>query len=198
MSADENILKKTEMQKIKHRYQDVNKNEVKFRGQIPTDIEYENIKQKMQILFTERDDIMPLLGMNWMKKFNLTIRNIRTDENNQLEKKRAIEKFPDLFKNNTTVKDTEINIQLKPGQYPVKQKARPIPLHLQEAVGKELAKLERTVHLEKVKYVDEDCFVSPVVITVKNNISVKIALGSGKLNESCINIRPRMPKWKNY
>ena len=94
MPADESILKKTEMQKIKHRYQDVNKNE-----------------------------------------------------------------FPDLFKNNTTIKDTEINTQLKPGHYSVKQKERPIPLHLQEAVGKELEKLEKTGHLEKVKHVDEDfCF----------------------------------------
>ena len=123
MPADENILKKTEMQKIKHRYQDVNKNEVKFRGQIPTNIEYENNKQKMQILNTERDEITPLLGMDWMKKFNLTIRKIRTNENSQSEKKRKIEKFPDLFKNNTTIKDTETNIQLKPGHYQVKQKA---------------------------------------------------------------------------
>ena len=30
--ADENILKQTEIQKVKHRYQDVNRNEVKFRG----------------------------------------------------------------------------------------------------------------------------------------------------------------------
>ena len=193
MPADEQILKKTELQKIKHRHQDVNKNEVRFRGQIPTDIEYENNKQKMQILFTERNDITPLLEMDWMKKFNLTIRNIRTEENSQSEKKRVIEKFPDLFKNNTTIKETEINIQLKPGHYPVKQKARPIPLHLQEEVGKDMEKLIKTGHLEKVKHVDEDCFVSPVVITVKNDKSVKIALDSRKLNDSCIKIRPHMP-----
>ena len=141
MPADENIMKQTEIQKIEHRYQDVNKNEVKFRGKIPADVEYENNKQKMQILITERNDITPLLGMDWMKIFKLTIGNIRTEENNQSEKKRVIEKFPDLFKNNTTIKDTEINIQLKPGHYPVKQKARLIPLHLQEDVGKELERL---------------------------------------------------------
>ena len=131
--------------------------------------------------------------MDWMKKIKLTIGNIRTEENNQSEKKRVIEKFPDLFKNNTTIKDTEINIQLKPGHYPVKQKARPIPLHLQEDVGKELERLLKTGHLEKVKHVDEDCFVSPVVITVKNDKSVKIALDPRKLNDSCIKIRPQMP-----
>ena len=40
---------------------------------------------------------------------------------------------------------------------------------------------------------DEDCFVSPVVITVKNDKSVKIALDSRKLNDSCIKRRPHLP-----
>ena len=123
----------------------------------------------MQKLNTERYDITPLLGIDWIKKFNFTTRNIRIDEKNTSEMKRLIEMFPYLFKNNTTIKDTEVNIQLKPGHYPVKQKARPIPLHLQE-VGKELEKLIKTGDLEKVKQVDEDCFVSPVVIAVKRQI----------------------------
>ena len=193
MPADNTIMKDTEIQKKKHRYQDVNKNEVKFRGKIAVDIEYENNKQKMQLLITERNDITPLLGMDWLKKFRLTMENIRLDENRQSEKRQIVEKFPDLFRNNTTIKDAEINIQLKPGHYPVKQKARPIPLHLQEAVGKEIEKLTKSGHLERVKQVNEDCFVSPVVITVKNDISVKIASDSRKLNDSCIKVRPHMP-----
>ena len=76
-------MKESEIQKIRHRYQDVNKNKVKFRGKIPVDIEYENNKQKMQLLITERNDITPLLGMNWVKKFKLTIGNIQVDKNNQ-------------------------------------------------------------------------------------------------------------------
>ena len=94
-------------------------------------------------------------------------------------------------------KDTEINIHLKPGHYTVKQKARPVPLHLQEEVGIELEKLMKTGHLGKVKHVDEDCFVSAVVITVKNDKSVKIALDSRKLNDSCIKIRPHMEELLN-
>ena len=147
----------------------------------------------MQLLITERNDITPLLGMDWLKKFKLTIGNIRFDDNNQSEKRQIVEKFPDLFENNTTIKDAEINIQLKPGHYPIKQKARPIPLHLQEAVGKEIEKLTKSGHLERVKQVDEDCFVSPVVIIVKKDKSVKIALDSRKLNDSCIKVRPHMP-----
>ena len=132
MPPDERIMKHTEILKITNRYQDVNKNEVKFRGKVPVDIEYENNKQKMEILITERTDITPLLGMDWMKTFKLTIGRIQLAENNQSEKERIINKFPDLFENNETIKDTEIKIQLKPGQFPVKQKARPVPLHLQE------------------------------------------------------------------
>ena len=98
-----------------------------------------------------------------------------------------------LFENNETKKDTEIKIQLKPGHFPVKQKARPVPLHLQEDVGRELEKLIKSGHWEKTKKVDEDCFVSPVVITVNSDKLVKIALDSRKLNESCIKVRPHMP-----
>ena len=131
----------------------------------------------MQILITEQNDITPLLGMDWLKKFRLTIGNIRLDENSQSEKRQNVKKFPDLFRNNTTIKNAEINMQLKPGHYPVKQKTRPIPVHLQEAVGKEIEKLTKSGHLERVKQV-EDCFVSSVVTTVKKEKSVRTALDS--------------------
>ena len=131
--------------------------------------------------------------MDWMRMFKLTISKIQLADNNQSENKKVFRKFRDLFENNDKIKDTEINIQLKPGHYPVKQKARPIPLHLQEDVGRELEKLIKSGHLEKINDVDEDCFASPVVITVKSDKSVKIALDSRKLNDSCIKMRPHMP-----
>ena len=136
MPPDKRIMKPTEKQKVTNRYQDVNKNEVKFRRKIPVNIEYENNKQKMEILITERTDITPLLGMDWMRIFELTSGKIQLTENTQSEKEKIFGKFRDLFENNETIKDAEMKIQLKPGHYPVKQKARPVPLHLQEDVGK--------------------------------------------------------------
>ena len=143
------------------------------------------------VFFIVTEDITPLLGMDWMKKFKLTIGRIQLADNSQSEREKVFNKFPDLFENNETIKDAEINIQLKPGHYPVKQKARPVPLHLQK--GRELERLIKSGHLEKINNVDEDCFVSPVVITVKSDKSVKIALDSRKLNDSCIKMRPHMP-----
>ena len=150
MPPDETILELTGIQKITNRYQDVNKNEVKVRGKIPVNVGYENNEQKMDILITNRTDMTPLLGMYWMKKFKLTIGKIQLAETNQSEREKVINKFLDLFENNETKKDTETNIQLKPGHYPVKQKARPEPLYLQEDVGRELEKLIKTGYLEKM------------------------------------------------
>ena len=84
-----------------------------------------------------------------MKTFKLAIGRIQLAESNQSEREKIFGKFQGLFENNETIKDTELNIQLKPGHYPIKQKARPVPLHLQEDVERELKKLIRTGHLEK-------------------------------------------------
>ena len=73
MPPHERITKSTGIQKITNRYQDVKKNEVKFCGTIPVNVEYENNKQKMEILITERTDMTPLRELDWMKKFKLTI-----------------------------------------------------------------------------------------------------------------------------
>ena len=65
MPPDETMLELPGIQKITNIYQDVNKNEVvKFRGKIPVNVEYENNKQKMDILIMERTDMTPLLGMD--------------------------------------------------------------------------------------------------------------------------------------
>ena len=66
----------------------------------------------MEILITERTDITPLLGMDWIKTFKLTIGKIQLVENNQSEREKKFGKLQDLFENNETIKDTEINIQL--------------------------------------------------------------------------------------
>ena len=97
MPPDEKILKLTGLEKITNRYQDLVKNEVKFRGKIPVNLEDENNKQKMEILITERSDITPLLGTDWMKKFKLTIGSIQLAENNQPEReKESIQQIPRL------------------------------------------------------------------------------------------------------
>ena len=60
-------------------------------------------------------------------------------------------------------------------------------------MSKENNKLIQFGHIEKVQKIGEDSFVPPVVLTVKKDKSVDIALVSRKLNDSCTKMRPPMP-----
>ena len=46
------------------------------------------------------------------------------DREQPVRKRESIQQTPDLFENKETMRETGINIQLKPGHYPVKHKTR--------------------------------------------------------------------------
>ena len=89
--------------------------------------------------------------------------------------------------------DLEVRIQLKPDHKPVQQKGRRIPIHLQKAVTKEIKKLINAGHLTRVNDIKQDNFVSPTVITVKKDNSVKLAMDARILNDNTIKRRAQMP-----
>ena len=72
----------------------------------------------------------------------------------------------------------------KQNHTPIQQKGRRVPLHLLEKVEIELEKLIQDKQITKLYKCPDDLFVSPVVITVKKDKSVKIALDSKKLNKT--------------
>ena len=100
----------------------------------------------MVIFIIERTNITPLLSCDWMTKMKLIIGRMQLNKNNQSENEKVLGKFLDLFEKNRTIKDVEIIIQLERGHYPVKQKPRPIPLHLQEDVETEIQKPIKAGH----------------------------------------------------
>ena len=110
-----------------------------------------------------------------------------------IDEKKIISEHEDLFKNNHTIKDLTIDIQLKEDVKPIQQKGRPVPIHFQKNVRDELEKLIKSGHIEKADETTENCFISPAVITIKKDKSVKIALDSRKLNEACIKRKAAMP-----
>ena len=88
------------------------------------------------MLINEREDIKPLFGMDWLREFNWTIRHIEktTTLSDLSERDQTIIQFEKQFKTNQTVKDTQIEVQIKPGHPPRKQETTPIPYHLQNCV----------------------------------------------------------------
>ena len=56
-------------------------------------------------------------------------------------------------------------------------------LHLLAGVNEELKRMETEGHIIKLEKCDEDCFISPIVVTRKKDGSVKLALDSKLLND---------------
>ena len=59
---------------------------------------------------------------------------------------------------------------------PIQTKGRRVPLHLLDSVKVELNRMEKEGHIVKLSKCDEDCFISPIVITRKKDGSIKLAL----------------------
>ena len=95
------------------------------------------------------------------------------------------------------MKNTELKIQ-KNRLLPNTKKARSIPYILPGDVKSDLDRLIQSGHLERLVTIEEDCFVFPVVITVKKDKTVKLALDARKLNDSCIRKDHSCQQWTYY
>ena len=67
-------------------------------------------------------------------------------------------------------------------------------MNLLDKISDELKKLSEQGHIEKLQECSDENFISPIVITVKKDQSVKLALDSKILNKS---IHKKMPNAKH-
>ena len=189
--------KLTSLHPLETEYRDVNDNRIRFEGKTTAKVEINGTRKELELLVTTKKT-NPLLGLDWMKKLGITLETgttvsqiHRIKEDTDVTKLKT--KFKKLFNENHTVNGLEAKIQLKENAKLIQQKGRPIPIHLQQSVEKEIEKLIKQGHIEKANNIDENCFVSPAVITVKKDKSVKIALDSRKLNEITVKRKAQMP-----
>ena len=75
----------------------------------------------------------------------------------------------------------------------IQQKGRRIPIHLQEKVEAKLNKLIDQKHVIKLEKCSDKQFISPIVITVKEDQTVKLALDSKKINKYIDKNKYQMP-----
>ena len=76
---------------------------------------------------------------------------------------------------------------------PIQQKGRRIPIHLQENAEAELNKLIGQKHIIKLDKCSDKQFISPIVIKVKKDQTVKLALDSKKNNKYIHKNKYQMP-----
>ena len=116
--------------------------------------------------------------------------NIREQEQPNPEIKQWVkDNYPQLCKVKGHVMRTQFNKRF----IPIQQKGRRVPVHLQERVDKELKKLMEQKHIIKLDKCSDRQFISPIVITVKKDQTVKLALNSKKINNFIFKIEYQMP-----
>ena len=165
-------------------YVDVNKNPKKFKGEAVVEVETERSRVTIPIIIAEKGNTQPLLCLNWLDKLEIGLKGKR--ETNIIRNIEVIERgekifkdYENLFENNHTIKDLTIDIQLKKDAKLIQQNRK--PMHFQKMVRKKLEKFIEKRLFEKADKTRENCFISPAVITIKKDKSVKIALDSRKL-----------------
>ena len=173
-------------------------NPIRLKGEAMVEVKTEKSKETLPILITENKNTQPLLGLDWLDKLEIGLQggkktNVIRHKEEDERRKKIISEHKDLIKNNHTIKDLTIDNQLKEDAKPIQQKGRHVPIHFQKSVREELEKLIKSGHLEKADKTTENCFISPAVITIKTDKSVKIALDSRMLNEACIKRKGAMP-----
>ena len=200
----------TTIRPVSEDYRDVNDNKIKFEGKTLENIEIDGKSKQLELLITTKQT-HPLLNLNWMKELGITLKtetprqsinNINQQDQSNKDSDADIEtlksKFHKLFTENHRANNIEVDIQLKEGSKLIQQKGRHIPIHLKPAEEKEIEKLKKQGHIERVKNIDENCFESPAVITIKNYKSVDIGLDSRKPNEITNKRKAQVPIMKEF
>ena len=126
------IITPKEMKETTKTFVDVNKNSIKFKGEAMVEVKTEKSKETLPILITENKNTQPLLELDWLdeleiglqggKKTNV-IRHVEEDK----RRKKIISEHENLFKNNHTIKDLTIDIQLRKTSSPYNKRDGPSP-----------------------------------------------------------------------
>ena len=98
-------------------------------------------------------------------------------------KTRIAKQFPQLISRIGRSKIHIVKSKFHKNFQPKHQKGRRVPINLQERVNSENKKLLEEGHIEKLNNCSDQYFISPIVITVKRDQIIKLALDSKVLNK---------------
>ena len=75
----------------------------------------------------------------------------------------------------------------------MQQRGRRVPIHIQEKVENEIRSLIDQDHIIRLHKCSDQQFISPIVITVKKDQSIKLAMDSKQINKSIHKNKYHMP-----
>ena len=101
--------------------------------------------------------------------------------------------FPELISRIGRSKNHVTKSKFHKDFQPRHQKGRRISINLQEKVNTELKKLLDEKHIVKLSSCPDKYFISPIVVTVKKDQTIKLALDSKVLNKAIHKKKYQMP-----
>ena len=164
---------------------------IKCNDWIATDIDVTVVKDGHRPIIGR--DLFPKLGLSLIQ-----LKQVANIDQNQCPNKRQISfDFPDLI----TLVGKSLKHSVKSTFHneftPTHQKGRRVPINLQPLVNIELKKLLDENHIIKLNSCSDKNFISPIVITVKRDKTVKLALDFKILNKSIHKNKYQMPNIDN-
>ena len=141
-----------------------------------------------------------LLGRDLFPALGLSIQQSNSPNTvNQVEreycpiKKQIATDSPDLISKIGKSKLHTVRSKFHKHYTPSHQKGRRVPINLLQKVSDELKKLSDQGHIENLQECSDKNFILPIVITVKKDKSVKLALDSKVLNKAIHKNKYQMP-----
>ena len=99
-------------------------------------------------------------------------------------KTKISKKFPSLIRRIGRSKTHTVKSKFKTNFTPVHQRGRRIPIHLQSQVEEELKKLQKNGNIIQLDKCSDKNFISPIVMTVKRDKTIKLAMDSKIINKA--------------
>ena len=171
-----------------------NNQDIPIIGQIQMELHSGSWTAKNCNIFVLYHRSQNLMGRDVLSKLGLTLTQQQTEgkkvfniNENIIEQnvtKWIFKKYPHLCTRLGRSKNHIAKSIMKKEKMPTQQKGRRVPLHLVEKVQHELQKLIEDKQIICLEKCPDDLFISPVVITVKKDKSIKIALDSKQLTKS--------------
>ena len=147
------------------------------------------------------DGHRPIIGRDLFPKLGFSVIQLKQvaniDQNQCPIKKQISFDFPDLITRVGKSLKHSVKSTFHSEFTPTHQKGRRVPINLQPLVNIELKKLLDEKHIIKLNSCSDKNFISPIVITVKRDKTVKLALDSKILNKSIHKNKYQMPNIDN-
>ena len=142
-------------------------------------------------------DLMGTLGLELVQRkkvMGITGEGISQEEEEYDELQTYFCKlYPNLFTRIGKIRNAKVRAEFFDNLRPIQRKGRRVQISLQDKVDKEIHRLMNEGHIVKLQECSDKYFVSPIVITVKKDGSIKISLESRELNKQVHKNKYQMP-----